>query len=209
MRGAPLNNSRWSVSYLGGAGSRTCPANDQKTKRRADLHGHCAALQAEVVRRVPGRIAGGPRRVAGNVAEREAAPAGARLRVRGTLRREAIPALFLRLFAVVGDIAVAVVVAGLAGRRATQVAACHRCCQHHERRHCYHRQSHGWAQGQCTCRPPTRENGPAGAERAHATCLRFDTFPPSLGVTNDTGPSACGDEYPCRMVLDLRPILEQ
>jgi len=28
----------------GGAGSRTCPANDQKTKRRADLHGHCAEL---------------------------------------------------------------------------------------------------------------------------------------------------------------------
>ena len=27
-----------------GAGSRTCPANDQKPKHRADLHGHYADL---------------------------------------------------------------------------------------------------------------------------------------------------------------------
>ena len=44
---------RWAtraVCYLllrilrGGAESRTCPANDQKTKRRSDLHGHCGDL---------------------------------------------------------------------------------------------------------------------------------------------------------------------
>ena len=29
---------------LRGAGSRTCPANDRKPKRRTDLHGHCAGL---------------------------------------------------------------------------------------------------------------------------------------------------------------------
>ena len=32
------------IGYCGGAGSRTCPANDQKTKRRTDLHGSLRGL---------------------------------------------------------------------------------------------------------------------------------------------------------------------
>ena len=37
----PVVNDRW----IGGAGYRTCPANDQKTKHRADLHGHYGDLR--------------------------------------------------------------------------------------------------------------------------------------------------------------------
>jgi hypothetical protein len=32
------------IMFCGGAGSRTCPANDRKPKRRTDLHGHSGDL---------------------------------------------------------------------------------------------------------------------------------------------------------------------
>ena len=40
----PTRSAR-SLGKSGGAGSRTCPANDRKTKRRADLHGHYGDLE--------------------------------------------------------------------------------------------------------------------------------------------------------------------
>ena len=42
--GPPTDRFGKIIRFCGGAGSRTCPANDQKTKRRADLHGHYGDL---------------------------------------------------------------------------------------------------------------------------------------------------------------------